>query len=432
MRKSWLLCVFMGALAWGQAAPATPPQPAPAQPGQAAPAPGGPMQHPQMSPGPGRIAPPPDNSATVPASAVVITIDGVCPARPRPATAAKAATVKPAADTKTTTPKTPADCKTTITKAEFETLAKGLSPTMTPQLKRQLANILPRLYAMSAEAKKKGLDKGPEYAAAVKFYQMQILSQQLQRKIQDTAAKDAGDKVQGYYDKNPEAYEQYSLERLFVPKAKQEPPAEEDKDKDKEEKLTDDQKKAKEDADKAKTEASEQEMTKLADTLRARAAAGEDFVKLQKEAFDAAGMKIESPTVSLPKVRRTGLPPAHSAVFELKVGEVSQVISDNGGHYIYKVDSKEVLPLDQVKDEIHNKLQNEDAKDEMEKVTNSFKATDNEAYFGPPTPGGMNGPPPRRMPSPHMPGSPVQPQTPPSGPGAAAPSQPPAAATQPN
>ncbi len=47
-------------------------------------------------------------------------------------------------------------------------------------------------------------------------------------------------------------------------------------------------------------------MTKLAESLRARAAAGEDIVKLQKEAFEAAGMKIESPTVNLPNVRRTG------------------------------------------------------------------------------------------------------------------------------
>jgi hypothetical protein len=429
MNKSWLLCVLLGTLAWGQAAPATPPQAAP--PAQAAPAPAGPMSHPQMLPGPGKIAPPPDNSAQVPATAAVITIDGVCPAKPRPAAASKA-TVKPASDTKTTAPKAPADCKTIITKADFETLAKGLSPNMTPQLKRQLANILPRLYAMSAEGKKNGLDKGPEYAAAVKFYQMQILSQLLQRKIQDNAAKKADDKVKGYYDQNPEAYEQYSLQRLFIPKAKQaEPIADEDKDKD--EKLTDEQKKAKQDAEKAKTEASEQEMTKLADTLRARAAAGEDFIKLQKEAFDAAGMKIESPTVSLPKVRRTGLPPTHSAVFDLKAGEVSQVITDNGGHYIYKVESKEVLPLDQVKDEIHNKLQNEDAKDAMEKITNSFKATNNEEYFGPPAPGGMNGPPPRRMPNPRMPGSPVQPQgAPPSGPGSAAPAQTPPPAAQPN
>ena len=82
-------------------------------------------------------------------------------------------------------------------------------------------------------------------------------------------------------------------------------------------------------------------------------------MKLQKEAFDAGGMKIESPNTNLPKVRRTGLPPAHAAVFELKPGEVSQVISDSGGHYIYKMNSKDLIPLDQAKDEIHTKLQNQ-------------------------------------------------------------------------
>ncbi len=69
-------------------------------------------------------------------------------------------------------------------------------------------------------------------------------------------------------------------------------------------------------------------MTKLADALRERAAAGKDFTKLQKEAFAAAGMKIESPTVNLPKIRRTGLPQGHATVFDLKVGEISQAISD--------------------------------------------------------------------------------------------------------
>ena len=124
-------------------------------------------------------------------------------------------------------------------------------------------------------------------------------------------------------------------------------------------------------------------MTKLAESLRARAAAGEDIAKLQKEAFDAAGMKIESPTVNLPNVRRTGLPPAHAAVFELKPGEVSQVISDSGGHYIYKVNSKDHMTLDQAKNEIHSKLQNERTREMMEKVNNSFKVETNEAVLWP-------------------------------------------------
>ena len=87
--------------------------------------------------------------------------------------------------------------------------------------------------------------------------------------------------------------------------------------------LGEEAKKAKEAEEKANADAAERAMTKLAESLRARAAAGEDFVKLQKEAFDAAGMKIESPTVNLPSVRRTGLQAGHAAVFDLKPGEVS-------------------------------------------------------------------------------------------------------------
>jgi parvulin-like peptidyl-prolyl isomerase len=152
-------------------------------------------------------------------------------------------------------------------------------------------------------------------------------------------------------------------------------------------------------------------MNKLADSLRAEAAAGEDFAKLQKEAFEAAGTKVANPTVNLPKIRRTGLPPAHAAVFDLKVGEVSAVISDNGGHYIYKAVSKDVLPLDQVKDEIRNKLKSERLKEMMDKYTNSFQATPNEAYFGAAAPAVSPGRPaglPQQMQRPQMSQPPAQ------------------------
>jgi parvulin-like peptidyl-prolyl isomerase len=159
-------------------------------------------------------------------------------------------------------------------------------------------------------------------------------------------------------------------------------------------------------------------MTQLAESLRPRAAAGEDFAKLQKEAFAAAGMKMDSPTVNLPSVRRNGLPPAQSAVLDLKPGEVSQVINDAGGHYIYKVNSKSEIPLDQVKNEIHSKLQNDRMREMMEKLSNPSQVETNEAYFGP---GGVGpAPPPRpsRLAPPTAPRA--QPQT-------ATPAQPPAA-----
>ena len=69
MRKRWLMCVLLGTLAWGQAAPSVP--------------------------GPPQTEPPPaDPSAAVPPTAAVITIKGVCPAQPKTA-AAKGTAAKP-------------------------------------------------------------------------------------------------------------------------------------------------------------------------------------------------------------------------------------------------------------------------------------------------------------------------------------------------
>lgn len=387
MRKSWLMCVLLGALAWGQAPPGPAPAAAPAQ-----------SQNMSLPPRPPAV---PDTAAAVPADAAVITVKGICSAPPR-ATSAKAGAARPAS-AKAKTPSS--ECKTVITKADFEKLASGLTNgNMTPQLRRQLASILPRLIAMSDAAKKEGLEKTPRYEETLKFAKMQILTNELQHTIQENSAKVSQSAIDAYYKEHPEVFEQFNIDRLFVPRSKQ--PAQTNKD----EKLTEEQQKARE-------EQGEQEMSKLADSLRARAAAGEDFMKLQKEAFDAAGMKIESPTVNLPKLRRTGLPPAHASVFDLKSGQVSQVISDSGGHYIYKVISKEVLPLNQVETEIRNTLQSQRSKEAMEKIQNSYTVVDNELYFGPPGQGGMHPMPPPRMPNPHVAPGPVQPsaapQTPP-------------------
>lgn len=367
MRKSWLLCVLLGTLAWGQAAPSAP---APAPPSAAEP----------------QKPPAPDASASVAADAAVITVKGVCSAAPKTAATA-GAPAKPAES------KDPAaDCQTVITKAEFERLMASI-PNSTPQMRKQVEGLLPRLIAMSEAAKKKGLDKTPEFKELVKIQTMQILSNELTRNIQAEAAKVPEDEIASYYKTNLQTFEQFNLERLFVPRTRQIEADAKDKDDD-DEKMTDEQKKAKEEAEKTKAAAGEQAMAKLAEELRARAAAGEDFAKLQKEAFEAAGMKIESPTVTLPKVRRTGLPAAHAAVFELKVEEVSSVINDSGGHYIYKVTGKETLPLEQAKDEIRGKRQNDRTREMMEKINGSYTVETNEAYFGP---GGPASAPPPRM-----------------------------------
>jgi hypothetical protein len=397
MRRSGLLCVLLGSLAWGQAAPAGSP---------AAPAP-------PMVARPSVPLTPADESASVAPTAAVITVQGVCAAQPKTA-AAKGSPAKPAS----AKPAAASDCKTVITKAEFEKFAAALAPnpnpeikTINPQVKRQLASVLPRNLAMSEAAKKKRLENSTQYAQMMKFAKMQILAALLQRQIQAEAAKISDSDIEEYYKEHADSFDQFTVERIYVPRSPQVQP--DSKDEEKGEKLTAEEQKAKQDAEKAKMEAGEQSMTKLADDLRSRAAAGEDFAKLQKEAFDSSGMKIGSPNVTLPKLRRQGLPPAQAAVFELKVGEVSQVINDAGGHYIYKLEAKDQLPVDQVKEEIHSKLQNDRTREMMEKINGSFKVETNEAYFGGGGAGMMPGArPPMGRPM-QAPSSPAPPQTPP-------------------
>ena len=124
-------------------------------------------------------------------------------------------------------------------------------------------------------------------------------------------------------------------------------------------------------------------MKKEADSLQARATAGEDFDKLQKEAYDAAGLKGTPPASNIGKLTRSEVPVNHRAVMDLKPGQVSQVLTEPNGYYVYKVVSKEVKPLDQARDEIRNTLAQQRMQDAMEKIQQSGKTQLNEAYFLP-------------------------------------------------
>jgi parvulin-like peptidyl-prolyl isomerase len=155
---------------------------------------------------------------------------------------------------------------------------------------------------------------------------------------------------------------------LFIPKNKQLEPTKE--------KLSDA-------ATKARQDAAEASMKATAEKLRVRAAAGEDFDKLQTEAFAAAGLKAKAPNTDMGKVRRTALPPAHAAAFDLKTGQVSSLITDGSGFFVYKMGERDTVPLDKAKEEIHNTLRGQRMQDSMESMQHAANPTLNDDYFGP-------------------------------------------------
>lgn len=325
MRFQWFVCLLLAGLASGQATPATPPAAAAAKTAQATPAPA--------------------LEKTVAPEDAVLTVKGVC------------------ADSKQGE-----DCKTTVTRAQFDRLAEGLQPNMPLAIRRNLANQYATALVMSAAASKRGLDKQPQFEEVVRFARMQILSVGLRRTLQEDAGKISDSDFEEYYRKNAANFEEADLLRLYVPHNKQ---------------IVNSKPDAKDAEFEAQQKAGEEEMKKLASALRARAAQGEDFDKLQKEAFAAAGFKGTPPDTKTGKVRRTTLPPKQVVAMDLKPGEVSELISDPSGYYVYKMVSKQNLPLDSVKQEIRGTLSTQRYRDAMQAFQKMDNAELNDAYFGP-------------------------------------------------
>ena len=380
MFRQLLVCLLLVAFVSGQTAPPASPAPAPPAGAQTAATPGKAPETP---------APP-----TVNPDDPVVTIKGFC-----------------------SDPSLTGDaCKTVITKAQFEKLADALQPNMSPAMRRQLATAYARMLTMSTAAEKRDLDKTPHFQEATHFARMQILSQELGKALQADSQNVSDQDIQDYYQKNQGNFEQATFVRIFVPHSKRTetpvppitkkareaaaaskasaPPVKKSKDpsdpssaktaataKAPAKKLTpEEQQKAGEEAMKAE-----------AARLRKRLVAGEDAEKLEKAAFTAGGLPGTPPPTKMEKVRRTTLPPAHQSVMELKPGDVSEVISDPSGNYIYKMVSKETMPLDSVKTEIKNTISAQRYRDAMQKYQNN--ADLNDAYFGPMRGPGMPVPP---------------------------------------
>ena len=296
------------------------------------------------------LQPAQDNSK-LPPDAAVITINGVCD--------------KSAAAT--------ADCKTVITREQFEKVINSIQPNMPKAQQKQVAARYVNIVLLAGKAHELGLDKGPAFDEQMYLARLQLLAKLGGEQIQKDASKVSDQEIADYYSAHGGDFRTISYDKIYVPKQKQLD--------------TTGQKPNDPDAQK-KRESSEAAMKDEADKLRARAAAGEDFPKLQQEAYDLAGMKLKANNTPVEKVRKTALPPTDVAIFDLKKGEVSQVFNDPQGYMIYKIEDFQDQPLADVREEVSRTLQTEKVKkafEALQKTAASDTAYD-DAYFGTPAP----------------------------------------------
>ncbi len=250
-------------------------------------------------------------------------------------------------------------CKTTITRAQFEKLTHALQPGMSLPLRLKVANAYARNLRMSAAAEKRGLDKTPEFEEEMRFARMQLLAQDLDRAFQAEANKITDADLEDYYKKNQSSYEQATVARIFIPRTKAIVPSRQGE---------------------APIRTDEAAMTKFAEVLRARAVNGEDPDRLQIEAYAEAGITRANADTRMVNVRRGTLPPQHETVMDLNPGEVSQVFSDpDGAHFIYKMISKNILPLEDAEAEIRTQISSQRYRDSMKSFEGNVVF--NDAYF---------------------------------------------------
>ncbi len=312
--------------------------------------PGGPGQSPAAT-APATTAVP--ATSAVPMTEPVLTLKGAC--QPEPGS---------------TTP--PPGCIGSLTREQFEKLITSLSPPgrpLSPDKRRTFAAQYAKLLTFADAARAMGLENDPRVQQIFDFAKNQILTEALNQKITDEYAHPTDQQIADYYTQNSKKYVEVTLERIIIPRSTASA------------------------SDKPKPTESEEKA--YAEKIRERWVAGEDAVKLQKEASEHAGAPGAPPATKMGARSPGSLPAAHESVFELKSGEVSPLFSDAAASYIYKVVSVRPVPLVEVKGNISTTLQRQMVADRIQQIQKSVTPVLNDAYFGAEKPESAAQPPPQ-------------------------------------
>jgi hypothetical protein len=341
MLRYGLICMVLASCVWAQSGE-TPSSPTPGHsPSQAA-APK--LPEPQEFP-----------ADKVPQDAVIVTITGVCQ-HPEAA-------------------KTPADCKTTFTRAEFEKIVDALKPHAPQSARRMLATTYAQSLIREQKGLEMGLDKTADFANRLEVNRLLISHEALDDAQKQQAWDNVTDKeIEDYYKQNPAEFVEVDVLRVFVPWFE-----------------PDENKKLPEAEREKQNLAWQSKLKEEAEKLRTRALAGEDFMVLQKEAykFTDVSSPVTEQVITLLRTRRFMLDNALMPMMDLQPGQVSQIVPEDNGYYIFKCTRRQALPLNEwTRREIRGRFRDRRIAEDQ---TNLKKLADssaiyNESYFGPKPP----------------------------------------------
>jgi hypothetical protein len=240
-------------------------------------------------------------------------------------------------------------CTLRITKKEFDALVQAFDPKMPQSSRQSLAIEYSRLLIMSAEARRRGIDRSPEFQTLLRFSSLQLLATRLVRNVSATLRTISTEEVENYFRDHAHDYTRVVLSRIIVP----------------------DQPKGTNHVTVTPAEHAQQ--------IYGRAMNGEDFANLQREVMSSATL---GPHVRIGPLACHSLPESHRHVCDIDVGKISPPLRDSAGYAIYRLESRDDVGIASVRDEIRTMLGRKQLEHEIESVRTPIALKLDERYFG--------------------------------------------------
>jgi parvulin-like peptidyl-prolyl isomerase len=204
-------------------------------------------------------------------------------------------------------------------------------------------------------AREAGMEDTPEFRKLMVWTRLHATADFFRYTLEQKYRTPPDTEIEAYYHQHLADFETIDLIRILVPRVNASAP---------------------------NKEAFDKKAREIADAAKARAVKGEDPQHIQNDANAALGIAGPTP-VNLGNRRRADLIPEEAAeLFSMKAGEVSRVETEPGSYVVYKVLSKDVVPLQDVKAVVAREIYQQKFKTAMKAVLDAVPAEFNEQYFG--------------------------------------------------
>ena len=227
-----------------------------------------------------------------------------------------------------------------------------------PAAMRSFAESYSQLLALASEGQKSGAENDPRFQELMRIAHIRALADSYRHSLDEKYSNPSQQEIEAYYNENISKYDSFKVERIIVPSinTSRTPAARAENDK---------------------------KIQQLAADIRERAVRGEETQKLQDEVYKTLALPA-SPRTDLGMKRRGSLPAGiEKDILALKPGEVTKLESEMSGFNMYKLRSRDTIPVESVKAEIIRDLHQKNMEAAIKAVTGSIHPELNDQFFGP-------------------------------------------------